>query len=151
MDRIDLHILNELTVNSKKPFLTMAKELGVTSVTVQKRYEKMKKDGIINIATTVVDLSKLNFQGSVFLMITKSYICASEAVVKILLDTKNVFLVSEIIGDFDILAIAYFKSFKSLTELVEKIRNLSCVNHVEIALSKDTIFPVSQEQMELFV
>ncbi|MCJ7713782.1 hypothetical protein MUO66_04925, partial [Candidatus Bathyarchaeota archaeon] len=111
----------------------------------------MKKDGIINMATTVVDLSKLNFQGSVFLMITKSYICASEAVVKILLDTKNVFLVSEIIGDLDILAIAYFKSFKSLTELVEKIRNLSCVNHVEIALSKDTIFPVSQEQMELFV
>ena len=151
MDRIDLHILNELTVNSKKPFLTMAKELGVTSVTVQKRYKKMKKDGIINIATTVVDLSKLNFQGSVFLMITKSTTCTSEAVVKILLDTKNVFIVTEIIGDFDILAIAYFKSFKSLTELVEKIRNLSCVNHVEIALSKDTIFPVSQEQMELFI
>ena len=151
MDKIDLHILNELTINSKKPFLTMAKELGVTSVTVQKRYEKMKKDGIINIATTVVDLSKLNFQGSVFLMITKSTTCASEAVVKILLDTKNVFLISEIIGDFDILAIAYFKSFKSLTELVEKIRNLSCVNHVEIALSKDTLFPVSKEQMELFL
>ena len=151
MDRIDLHILNELTVNSKKPFLTMAKELGVTSVTVQKRYEKMKKDGIINMATTVVDLSKLNFQGSVFLMITKSTTCTSEAVVKILLDTKNVFLVTEIIGDFDILGIAYFKTFKSLIELVEKIRNLSCVNHVEIALSKDTIFPVSQEQMELFI
>ena len=151
MDKIDLHILNELTINSKKPFLTMAKELGVTSVTVQKRYEKMKKDGIINMATTVVDLSKLNFQGSVFLMITKSTTCTSEAVVKILLDTKNVFIVTEIIGDFDILAIAYFKSFKSLTELVEKIRNLSCVNHVEIALSKDTIFPVSQEQMELFI
>ncbi|MBK5133968.1 Lrp/AsnC family transcriptional regulator [Candidatus Bathyarchaeota archaeon] len=151
MDKINLHILNELTINSKKPFLTMAKELGVTSVTVQKRYEKMKKDGIINMATTVVDLSKLNFQGSVFLMITKSTTCASESIVKILLDTKNVFLVTEIIGDFDILAIAYFKSFKSLTELVEKIRNLSCVNHVEIALSKDTIFPVSQEQMELFI
>ncbi len=151
MDRIDLHILNELTKNAKKPFLTMAKELGVTPVTVQKRYEKMKKNGIIIMATNVVDLSKLNFQGSAFLMITKSTTCAAEKVINRLLETKNVIIVSEIIGDFDILAIAYFKSFKSLTELVEKIRNLSCVNHVETALSKDTSYPVSKEQMELFL
>ena len=111
MDRIDLHILNELTVNSKKPFLTMAKELEVMPITVQKRYEKMKKDGIIIMATTVVDLSKLNFQGSAFLMITKSTTCAAEKVINRLLETKNVIIVSEIIGDFDILAIAYFKKF----------------------------------------
>ncbi len=151
MDRIDLHILNELTKNAKKPFLTMAKELEVMPITVQKRYEKMRKDGIIIMATTVVDLSKLNFQGSAFLMITKSTTRAAEKVINRLLETKNVIIVSEIIGDFDILAIAYFKSFKSLTELVEKIRNLSCVNHVETALSKDTSYPVSKEQMELFL
>ena len=151
MDKIDLHILNELTENAKKPFLTMAKELGVMPITVQKRYEKMKKDGIIIMATTVVDLSKLNFQGTSFLMITKSATCAAEKVINRLLETKNVIIVSEIIGDFDILAIACFRSFKSLIELVEKIRNLSCVSHVEIALSKDTSYPVSKEQMELFL
>jgi DNA-binding Lrp family transcriptional regulator len=63
MGKVDLQILQELTKNSQTPFSRLAKEIDVSPRTVQKRYERMKEEGIILRPTIELDLSRIGYQG----------------------------------------------------------------------------------------
>lgn len=149
MDKIDRHILTELIKNPTKPFLKIAKEVGISPNTVQKRYEKMQKEGMIFGAFTIIDLSKIGYQGKAFLMVTNSNIHDVEITVKALYQIPNVFLISEIIGAFDVLAMAAFRDIAELKEIVNKIRALPSVQKVEVTLTDGTYYPVRKEYVNI--
>lgn len=145
MDKIDRHILRELIKSPAKPFLKIAEEVGISPNTVQKRYEKMQKEGIIFGAFTIIDLSKIGYQGKAFLMMTNSNIYDVEMTAKALYQIPNVFLISEIIGAFDVLAMVAFRDIAELKELINKIRALPSVQKVEVSLTDGTSYPVRKE------
>ena len=64
---------------------------------------------------------------------------------------RNIFIIGEVIGDFDIIAIAPVKDMLNLKEIVHKIKKIPGVNQVEIALINDTAFPVNSRFGELFL
>ena len=145
MDRIDRDVLRELRKNPTKPFLRIAKEIGIASLTVQKRYEKMKKAGIIFGPYSIIDLSKIGYQGKAFLLITNNQICDSDVTVEAINAIPNVFLTSEIMGTFDMLAMVAFKDIAEIKEIVDEIRAIPCVQQVEVELTNNTIYPIKQE------
>jgi hypothetical protein len=57
---------------------------------------------------------------------------------------KNVFLLAEIVGDFDLIAIAMVESMRGMISLVGAIRKLKSVDRVEVALVSDKAFPVTE-------
>ena len=67
MDRIDRDILKILKKNPKKPFLKIAEEIGISPSTAISRYERLKKDNVIFGASTIIDLSKIGYQGKVLI------------------------------------------------------------------------------------
>jgi DNA-binding Lrp family transcriptional regulator len=144
MDRIDLRILQELTKDAQTPFYRLAKEIGVSSRTVQKRYERMKEQGIIRRSTIEVDLSGIGFQGKAYLMITNAPNQDKALTIEALDRMENVFLVSEIVGDFDLIAVAMVRAVRDVIDLVGAIRRLPSVGRVEVALVGDTAFPVTE-------
>jgi Lrp/AsnC family transcriptional regulator of lysine biosynthesis len=144
MDRIDLQILQELTKDAQTPFYVLAKEIGVSSRTVQKRYERMKEQGIIRRSTIEVDLSGIGFQGKAYLMITNAPNQDKALTIEALDRMENVFIVSEIVGDFDLIAVAMVKAVRDVIDLVGAIRRLPGVGRVEVALVGDTAFPVTE-------
>jgi DNA-binding Lrp family transcriptional regulator len=144
MDNIDRHIINELTKNAQKSFLKIAEEMGISPGSVQKKCEKMKKTGIILRPTVSIDLSKIGYQGKVYLMITEKLDHGKINTIDALKRIRNIFLVAEIFGEFDVMAMAPFKDFADVIELVDKIRTLPSVSQVEIALTSDTSFPVTK-------
>jgi DNA-binding Lrp family transcriptional regulator len=144
MDRIDRHIINELTKDSQKSFLQIAEQIGVSPRIIQQRYEKMIKKGIIFRPTILVDLAKVGYQGKAYLLITEKPNSNKAVTIEALKQVQDVFLVAEIVGEFDILAMAPFKDFPNVIELVNKISAFPRVSQVEIALTSETSFPITK-------
>jgi DNA-binding Lrp family transcriptional regulator len=149
MDKLDYLILSELCKDAQLSFVTIAKKFGVTPYTVRKRYEKMKKEGIIFKNTVSIDLSKLGYQGKAFLMITVSAERDKSVTISSLEKISNIILVTEIIGAFDILAIAPVIDLNSIRTIVNEIKKLPNVQKVEITCINDTAFPVNPSFGEL--
>jgi DNA-binding Lrp family transcriptional regulator len=149
MDNIDKGILNELMKDPKKPFLTIAEKMGIAPVTVQARFEKMKKKGIILGTTTILDLTKIEFQGKAFLFAIASKEYDPETTVESISKIPNVFFISEIMGKFDLLIMVVFHNIFEIREIVKKIRTLRTIDKVEISLTDETTFPIKQEYTKI--
>lgn len=149
LDKINQEILSQLLINPKKSFLNISKELGISPMTVKNRYEKMKKDGIIIGTIIMLNLSKIGYQGKAFLHITTSDDTNPEIIIKALQQIPNVFLVSGIIGAFDILAMLAFRDAKEIKEVVNRIRAQPSVSKVETSITDDTCYPVTRDYAQL--
>lgn len=150
MDNIDLSILKELTANPQIPFVRISEKIGVSPRTVQKKYQKMKDNGIILRSSIIIDLSKIGYQGKAYLYITNAPGQEKAATINALKKIPNMFLTTEIIGEFDVLAIAAVRSFTSIMADVNTIRRLPSVDRVEVTFVTDTMFPGPKEFNDLF-
>jgi DNA-binding Lrp family transcriptional regulator len=143
MNAVDVQILIELMADAQTPFSHIAKKIGVSHETVRKRYERMKKEGTIKQCTVLVDGHKLGDEGTVFLMLS----CASEVkkgdVMRSLKQIPDLYLIVELIGDYDFLAWARFKNLQQLACLVGGIRRLGNINRIETILLTQTYFTFS--------
>ena len=122
MDKLDYQILSELLLDATLSFVEIAKKIGTSPYTVRRRYEKMKKDGVIFKHVVTVDLSKLGYQGKAFLFITTSPDGSKLDTISFLKNITNIITVTEILGPFDILAIAPVIDLLDVQSLVQKVR-----------------------------
>jgi len=149
LDKINQEILSQLLITPQKPFLKISEELGISSITVKDRYEKMKKDGIIIGNTIMLNLSKIGYQGKAFIHITTSDNNNPEIIIKALEQIPNVFLVSRIIGEFDLLVMVVFRDLTELKDVINRIRAQPSVSKVETSITDDTMYPVTREYSQL--
>jgi len=150
MDKVDVCILRELTKNPQMPFLRIAEKVGVSPRTVQKKFQKMKENGIILRSSIIIDLSKIGYQGKAYLTITNAPGQSKEKTIDALKKMPNMFMITDIIGDFDVLVIAAVRAFTSIMDDVNAIRKLPSVERVEVTFVTDTMFPGPKEFNELF-
>lgn len=149
MDKLDYLIISELCKDARRSFVKIAKELGVTPYTVRKRYEKMKKEGKIRTSIVSIDLSKLGYQGKALLMINISAKQDKTLTITGLKKIRNILVITEIIGPFDILAIAPVTDLNSIRTIVNAIKKVPNVQRVEVIFTNDTAFPVTASFGEL--
>jgi Lrp/AsnC family transcriptional regulator for asnA, asnC and gidA len=143
MDKLDLLILNELLKDAQQSFVKIAKKLGTSSNTIITRYNRMKQQGLIYKCTLSIDLSKLGYQGKVFLLITLMPNKSKSETLSALKKIRNVIVVTEILGPFDLLAIAPVINLNSVRELVKEVKRSPNVQRVEMACINDIYFPIS--------
>ena len=144
MDKLDFLILSELLKDATLSFVEIAKKVGTSPYTVRRRYEKMKKEGIIHKCIVSIDLTKLGYQGKAFLLITVSPNGNKSETISYLKKMRNVIVVTELIGPYDILAIVPITDLSSIQTLVKEARKAPYLQRVEIACIDDIHFPVSQ-------
>ncbi len=143
MDEIDYLILGELLLDAQMSFLQIAKKLKISSFTVKSRFDKMVKEGIIRKAIINIDLSKLGYQGKAFLLITNEPNQSKETTISALKKMGNILVVSEILGPFDLIAIAPIIDFDSIKDLVNMVKKIPSVQRVNVTLVNETMFPLS--------
>jgi len=143
MDELDYLILGELLLDAQNSFLQISKKLKISSFTVKSRYDKMVKEGVITRSCINIDLSKLGYQGKVFLLITNAPNHTKKATIDGLKKIRNIISVSEIMGPFDIIAIAPVTDFNSIKELVNEVKKIPSVQRVNITCINETTFPLS--------
>ena len=143
MDSLDYRILGELLIDASLSFVEIAKKLGTTPYTVRRRFERLRKEGIIQKSSVTIDLSKLGYQGKAFLLVTVSPHGNKAETIAYLRTIRNVIVVAQIIGPHDIIAIAPVTDLNSIQELVREARKAPFLQRVEIACINDTNFPIS--------
>ncbi len=143
MDPLDYRILSELLIDASLSFVEIAKKLDTTPYTVRRRFERLKKEGVIQKSSVTIDLSKLGYQGKAFLLVTVSPHGNKAETIAYLRTIRNVIVVAQIIGPHDIIAIAPVTDLNSIQELVKEARKAPFLQRVEIACINDTNFPIS--------
>jgi Lrp/AsnC family transcriptional regulator, regulator for asnA, asnC and gidA len=144
MDEIDYLILGELLLDAQLSFLQIAKKLKISSFTVKSRYDKMVKEGIILRSIINIDLSKLGYQGKMFLLITNAPNQTKEVTINALKKMRNIINVSETVGPFDIIAIAPIIDFNSVKNMVSEVKKIPSVQRVTVTCINETMFPISE-------
>ena len=143
MDVIDTQILTELMIDAQTPFLQIAKKIGVSHRTVGKRFEKMKKDGVIGSCSVLIDGRKLGDEGTIFLMLSCTREANKETVMNNLEKIPDLYLIVELMGDYDFLAWARLKNMQQLAQLVADIRQHAEIDRMETLLLTQTYFTFS--------
>jgi Lrp/AsnC family transcriptional regulator for asnA, asnC and gidA len=145
MDETDFEILQLLMKNPQERFSSIAKGVGVSPRTVQKKVQKMKEAGLILQSTIIIDLSKLGYEGEATIRITNAPGNDKATTIEALKGIPNIFIITEIIGDFDIMAIAAVKDYSSIVNMVNTIRQLPSVEKAEADFVTETQFPATTE------
>src|SRR4030042_3198255 len=127
MDGTDLEILQLLLKSPQEPFYRIAKKVGVSPTTVQRKVQKMKEAGMIHCFSIIIDLSKLGYQGEAYLHITNASGYDKATTIDRLKGIPNIFLITEIIGAFDVMATAPVKDYQSIVNMFNTIKQLPSV------------------------
>ena len=143
MDKLDYQILSELLNDAMLSFVKIGKKLGISPYTVRRRYGKLKKNGMIHRCIVSIDLAKLGYQGKAFLFITVGPDANRSETISYLKTVKNIIVLTELIGPYEILAIAPITDLKSIQTLVKEVRNAPNIQLIKIACINNTQFTIS--------
>lgn len=69
LDKIDLLLLGRLLEDGRSSFSQLARETNLTDVAIKKRFERLKRQGIINTISADLNLDVLGFTKPVFVLL----------------------------------------------------------------------------------
>lgn len=135
-DDIDLEIISELIEDARKPFSEIARNIGISTQTVIRRFNELRRNEKILHTSITIDPRKLGYIGVArFFMNSNPGTDLSETLKK-LKKTPGVFIVTKSIGAFEGYAVMLFKNFRDLSEKIESIKKYPNLGRIEVALSK---------------
>nr|CBH37246.1 probable HTH-type transcriptional regulator [uncultured archaeon] len=119
LDEIDKKIIEMLQEDSRKTFVEIANELGVSDPTIHARVKKLQEAGIIEKFTAVLAPEKVEKGVAAFIEINIKP-NTIEAVIRNLIKLDEVLEIHETYGDYDIIAKIRAKTNEDLRDLVAK-------------------------------
>lgn len=118
MDELDKRILDLLTVDGRKSYRKISRELGVSVGTVHNRVDKLTKSGIINKFVPIVDHEKLGYNLTAIIGLE-----LQGGTITYLVDKKpfknNLLAVYDVTGQFDAILIAKFRDTFELNDFIK--------------------------------
>ena len=143
MDKIDRQIINCLLKDAQQAFSKIAKSLDIGTDTVIRRYNALKKEGIIQRASITVDLKKCGFKQSILFFIKLCPETNTNAFFEKIAHIQNVIVVTHTMGDYEMLVQAISTDIEDFDSTVETIQNLSEIEYFDICIApmQITSFP----------
>jgi len=138
LDKIDLTILEMLMEDARTSFREIARKLQVSPDTISKRFEKLKKEGIIVDSTVIIDPSKIGYSFIARFGIDVKPAYSSQILEKII-KIPSVIVASKLVGKYDLISIIVVKNYQHLCELREHILEMSYVEKVETSMWINTM------------
>lgn len=132
MDEIDFKLVEMLGKDSRETFRNIAKELGVTTDTVSRRYKKLKERGAIK-ASIVVDIGILGYRAHVWYWISLSSQTHLSGIKEKLLKIPDVIAFHKAMGDYDLLVVAAVRDFDHLRKIDVQIADIKGISRIESA------------------
>jgi DNA-binding Lrp family transcriptional regulator len=142
LDEIDRKILDLLCQDAQMPFYKVAKIVGISPRTVELRFRKLMQEKVVLQSTIQIDLSKIGYAGKAYISITT---CSEEdrcTTINELKKIDGIFLIAQIVGDYDILALSTVKDFAGILEVMDHIRKLPSVEKADVSFIQDNAYPV---------
>ncbi|MDG6223040.1 MAG: Lrp/AsnC family transcriptional regulator [Candidatus Bathyarchaeota archaeon] len=140
LDDIDKIMLKKLLVDVRTSFSDIAKELDVSVVAVVKRFNKLKKMGVIAGTTLVLDLSENEKMFALAItidLINQSY---EKEVTEKIKKIKTIMECIPVIGNYDIFAVAYTRNIDEIKGIQDRIKKIPGVEKIKISTNLDKNF-----------
>ena len=130
LDKIDLTILEMLMEDARTSFREIARKLHVSPDTISKRFEKLKKEGVIVNSTVIINPEKIgySFIARFGIYVKPAY---SSQILEKIIKIPSVIVASKLVGKYDLISIIVVKNFQHLCELREHILEMPYVEKVE--------------------
>jgi DNA-binding Lrp family transcriptional regulator len=142
LDEIDRKILDLLCQDAQMPFYKVAKIVGISPRTVELRFQKLMQEKVVLQSTIQIDLSKIGYAGKAYISITTRRRDDHCTTINELKKIDNIFLIAQIIGDYDILVLITVKDLADILEVMAHIKKLSSVEKADVSFIQDIAYPV---------
>ena len=130
MDKLDFEIIKKLINDSRTPFSKISGELGVSTDTIIRRYNKLKEKGAIKPIINV-DIFKLGYGVRVWYMITLMHQTDITKMIKEITKIQDIIRIVKAVGSYDLLVIAAVKDFKHMFEIGRELKKIKGVLKIE--------------------
>jgi Lrp/AsnC family leucine-responsive transcriptional regulator len=139
MDELDRDILRELREDGRISFREVALKTNVSSQTVSDRIQKLTEKGVIKGFTVVVDQTAAGYPISFTVELDVDVRNMKQILTK-LREYQELYQISVITGDHDILALGVARDITQLYEIIEeKISNIEGVKATKTSISLKTV------------
>ena len=125
----DIELIKLLMENSRRPYIELARRLGVTEAAVRKRIKRLEERGIIRRYSIEVDPRKLGYEVVAFIGVD----VAPEHYLRLMEDLKrreevvNLYSTS---GDHMLIAECWFKNSSELSAFIKELERSNEVSRV---------------------
>ncbi len=150
LDQLDHQIVEKLVQNGRLPFSGIAEEIGSSTYTVTRRYERLVKANYIK-ACIQVNPVLLGFQAILELHLSLSDHNEVKTITDELCKIPGVSYILKVSGDYDLIVVALVKDCKdiiSINEEIAKIRHIKNVNGVMREIR--TVWPTIRQHITTF-
>jgi len=138
IDEVDFKILKNLIVDARQSARKLSLKLGLSTVTVLSRIQKLEQSKVIKGYTAILDDQKLGFDLTAVIEISakEGQMALVEKEVSVL---ENVCAVYDITGQTDALVVAKFKNRAELSKFVKKISSKPSVENTNTHIVLSTV------------
>ncbi len=120
LDAIDRRLLIELLRDARTSLRRLSEEMNVSPATLHNRLTRLVQEGLIKGFTALVDYTKLGYSLSAVIMakVDGKHLVEFE---KEIANTDNVVAVYDVVGEYDVVIIAKFRSVEDLDSFLKQL------------------------------
>jgi Lrp/AsnC family transcriptional regulator for asnA, asnC and gidA len=144
-DMIDQNIIRLLSENARLPFSKIAEQLNISTQSVSRRYNKLRKT-VSPYSSITLDLRKLGYVGTALFLIKVSNEQDVAKIVEEILKVPNVITAIRTLGNFDVFIAAPFSDYDDLFKINQAITGISGVKQIELLWGE----PFSEWPLNIF-
>jgi DNA-binding Lrp family transcriptional regulator len=149
MDDIDINIVEKLALNGRMPFERIAKPLGVSTDTVVRRYEKLKRNRNLKVVLQI-NPTKIGYYAYALFDLAFSHETLANPV-EYFTGISDINFIIKTSGNFDMTLSLMIKDIHQFTKFQEQIANLSDVTRMEVNVQKlFKVWPMKREFISTF-
>ncbi|MFY9565768.1 MAG: Lrp/AsnC family transcriptional regulator [Nitrososphaeraceae archaeon] len=137
LNSIDEKIIHILQIDSRKPFVEIAKQIGLSESAVRRRVKNLLDNNTIKRFT--LELNSTN-RTSAITLISVSSTADTSAVSEALMNLKGVVVIYEITGQYDIAAIITASSVIEINKCIDDVRRIDGVSDTNTVIVLKTMY-----------
>jgi DNA-binding Lrp family transcriptional regulator len=137
LNSIDEKIIHILQIDSRKPFVEIAKQIGLSESAVRRRVKNLIDNNTIKRFT--LELNSTN-RTSAITLISVSSTADTSAVSAALMNLKGVVVIYEITGQYDIAAIITASSVIEINRCIDDVRRIDGVSDTNTVIVLKTMY-----------
>jgi DNA-binding Lrp family transcriptional regulator len=103
LDKIDHKILGHLLIDGRAAFSNIAREVNLTDVAIKKRFDRLKRKGVISGVSVDINLKSLGYENPIYVQI-RSEISKNRELIKRLKEMDYVVELNQVLGEYNLLA-----------------------------------------------
>jgi len=135
LNEVDKAIMAIVAKNAGLSFRRVAKKVGVSTQSVIRRYNRLRKT-VLPYSSITLDLRKLGYIGTSLFYIKTSHQHTTSDVFNELLRVPNIIVAYKCLGTIDISVAAPFSNFEQLLKLKEEICKTPGVNQIDVFIDR---------------